>query len=272
MTLTTSGGLQLNVGSGVAAQIQPPGSTRLIGNFQSYSASLYQAYLGMWSEFLPTIDQPVLAVSDLLVYSATFPAQTTISWDVTPSSSWGGVNGYLAVAYGNYDDSAGTITPKQVKNITTLQLNVNWTFSGTDTQSGLLSECWLTTTSHATGGTSPSDGGDAVAEVGFLPKVSPSAQSYVAGLPSVGGGSFTDSLGVTWNVKYDSSLTPTYYIAYLPSYASHQGVFDFKSYFTFLTTSSKITGNEYFNGAAFGVEPKSGAGSLLISSYTPTYS
>jgi hypothetical protein len=46
---------------------------------------------------------------------------------------------------------------------------------------------------------------------------------------------------------------------------------DFKSYFTFLTGADKLTGSEWFNGAAFGVEPLSGAGTLLISSYTPSY-
>jgi hypothetical protein len=35
--------------------------------------------------------------------------------------------------------------------------------------------------------------------------------------------------------------------------------------------TSALTGAEFFNGAAFGVEPLSGAGTLTINSYTPTY-
>lgn len=264
MSLNTVGGQGLTFASGVVTQLQPPGSTRIIGNAQSYFvASPYQAYTGMWGVFV-TLDSGLISSSDMLIYTATFPANTTINWSVVPDSRWGGVSGYLTVSYGNYDGSAGVITPKQAKNIVTLQPNVNWTFPSGNA-SGLLCECWLTTTSHASGSLT-----DQVFEIGFLPRCSTASQTFAAGLTAVGTGSFTDINGVVWNVG-NAGGTPPYIVATRPSYVDFVGALDFKSYFTFLTTSGVITGNEYFNGLAFGVEPYTGTGSLTINSFTTTY-
>jgi hypothetical protein len=70
-------------------------------------------------------------------FPSTFPDGTILTWEVTPDPDWGGINGYLHVSYGNYDDSPGQITPRQVKAITDLAVTVDWTFEG-DRSSGLL--------------------------------------------------------------------------------------------------------------------------------------
>jgi hypothetical protein len=273
--LKTVGGNELSTGAGFASRLSddPAGSHYSVtkrGASQSYSASPYQAFTSMWGVFVGVNSNMVFTV-DEKVTPALFPTNTTFDWNITPDPRYAGVNGYLFVSYGNYDDSVGGITPKQAKNITTMVLDVNWTFTG-DAASGLLCECWLTTTSHATGPTSPDDGGDPVAEVSFHPKVSTVTQSYINGLTTVGSGSFTDIHGTVWNVRVDNGLEKPFYLAYRLSFADYQGPFDFKSYFTFLTTSGKITGNEWFQGAAFGVEPRSGAASLTINNFTTTYS
>lgn len=253
-------GSGLAIGSGVASQVTSAkvGSIIKSGNSQSYSkAPAWSAFLGMFGVFIPQNDHLVFTCS-MQVFPAVFPALTIINWDVTPDPDWGEINGYLHADYGNYEDSPGTITPRQLKNITAMSMDADWTFTGSNL-SGLLCECWPTTTSRPSGSLT-----DKVAEVGFLPKCSPSSQAFAAGLPAVGSGSFVDSFGVTWNVGLDNSQAQPYYVATRVGYVDHHGPMDFKAYFAFLQASGKLTGNEYFNGVGFGVEPLSGAGSLTI--------
>lgn len=271
-SLKASGGNKLAIGSSVVSQVSNAvaGSTVVVGNAGTYVSSPYQAYSGMWGTGIGTNSNLVYSLK-LGVVPGSFPAKTTWEWSTEPDPRYQGVEGYLALAYGNYDGSSVSITPKQVKNITAMSLNVNWTYTGSNA-SGLLSECYLTTTSHATGAVS---GADPVCEVGFFPHNSPNSQSFAAGLTTVGTGSFTDINSVVWNVGQTVSGIGSipYFVATRPSYVDFQGVLDFKSYFTFLTTSGKITGNEYFNGVAFGGEPFGrGASQLTINSLTPTYS
>jgi len=228
------------------------------GNFQSYAANPYSAYTGMWGHYRSEL---LVAESSMTVTPSTFPAGTVFNWDVTPAPDWGGVNGYLHLDYGNYDWSPGTITPRQVKNITDLTLDVGWTYQG-DPSSGLLSELWLSSQA------APSGQFPKIREIGFFPKFSPGAQAFVASLPNVSTGSFVDSAGLTWNVKKSA----IYYIAYRPGYADFQGVLPYLDYLEFLQAAGEITGDEWYNGVAFGVEPFSGAGSMTITEFAPTYS
>lgn len=268
MSLKSQGGQQLRAGSGLVTTAFPPGSLRQIGNFQSYAKPPYQCYTGMFGVYNP-LNNALVATSEKLVYPDNFPNKTKISWDITPDPDWAGINGMLAIGWGNYDDSAGSITPRQLSTITSLILDVDWTFVG-DNSTGLLCETWLTSIARPSGGISGSP--DVRYEVGFLPKVSTGAHDWLlfGGPVSVGG--YTDSHGVHWNVSQaDNGQGTPYLIAYRDGYVSHQGIFDFKDLFTFLVGAGQITGNPYFNGLAFGAEVVSGVASLEYNSYTPTY-
>ena len=238
--------------------------TVIPGNFQSYAAGPYSAYNGMWGHYLPQNDD-LHADSSMRVVPETFPRNTIFSWNVTPDSAWGGVKGYLHLSYGNYDDSPGTITPRRINNISELTVKIDWTYIG-DPASGLLSECWLTPVSTPSGEIAK------LHEVAFFPKVSNGGATYLASLPAVGGGSFIDSSGVAWNVREGiSGGGEPYYIAYRPGYAEFRGALPYKNLFSFLIDTGKITGNEWFNGLAFGVEPYSGSASLKINQFSSSY-
>lgn len=251
VTVATGGGPQVvNLANG----------GRIInGNFQGYAKGQYAAWTGMWGHYLAQNDT-LQATSSMRVQPAYFPAATRFTWDVTPDPDWTGVNGFLHVSYGNYDDSPGTITPRQVQSITDLTVDIDWTFTG-DNGSGLLAECWLSPVA------TPSGSPGRLHEIGFFPKTSPTAAAWLSGLPAVGAGSFVDSNGVTWNVRAEN----TYYVAYPPGYGEFRGVLPFDDYLAFLLAAGKIGATEWFNGLAFGVEPHHGAGSLTIDRFTPTY-
>lgn len=231
----------------------------IFGPFESYARSPYSAYTGMWGVYLTP---PLTDYSADMRIAPSFPNGTVFSWTIgadTPART----NGFLHVDFGNYDDSPGVITPRQVYTITSLAVAMNWTFSGDDS-TGLLGECWLSDES------APSGSFDKNFEVGVLPKISASAQTYVAGLTSVGSG-YTDSNGIDWQVVIDTSLTPPDIIAYRSGYASFVGTFDMVAYFAYLVAEKQITGNEWFNGFGFGPEPYAGSGSVTVNTYAITY-
>lgn len=239
--------------------------TLIEGNFQSYSSGAHSAWTGMWGHYLPQADE-LVAESSMRVVPEEFPNKTTFYWDVVQTDpDWTGVNGYLFVAYGNYDDSPGTITPRQVNNITALSVDTAWTFTG-DNGTGLLCELWLSPAAVPTGTVTPK-----LFEIAFFPKSSPTAIAWLESTPAIGSGSFVDSNGKTWMVKESLGGDQPYIIAYPPGYADFKGILPFRDLFTFLISNGRITGDEWFNGVAFGPEPHHGKGSVRISKFAPAY-
>lgn len=238
----------------------------LYGPFQSYNDpnSEYSAYTGMFGIYLspPMTDYD----ASMRIFPASFPDRTVFSWRVQeglPSR----INGFLHVDDGNYDESPGTLSggPRQVYTLTALKYDMAWTFSG-DVRSGLLFDSWLTATAHPTGILT-----DKVCAVGMLPKLSTSAITYVAGLPAVGSGTFTDAGGVQWSAKQGVTGTgEPNYLFYRPGNLDYEGEFDLVGAYAFLIAAGKITGNEYFNGATLGVEPNAGSGIFTVDQFERT--
>lgn len=243
------------------------GSDLLIkpGNFKGYhpAGSPYAGWLGMFGVWTPN-NESMVFTSDMQVHTNAFPNNTKFNWNITPDPDWSGINGYLHVSYGNYDDSAGSITPRQVKNITDLTATADWTYTG-DSSSGLLCELWLSPSSAASGSVAKTY------EIGFMPRLSTEVSAWVATLPVVGSGSFTDKNGIVWNVRHTGDAQD-YFVAYRPGYVDFVGALPFRDYFNFLSAAGKITGNEWVNGLAFGVEPRHGTASLTINQFTVAYS
>lgn len=234
--------------------------TLITGNFKAHVSTPWQAYTGMWGVWIPANDQMV-ATSSMRVYPS-FPAGTVFNWDVSQRDpDWTGVVGFLHMSHGNFDDSAGGFTPVRASATAGLTLTAQWSQTG-DTSSGLLAECWLTTAAHPTG---PME--DKTHEVAFMPRVPAHAASWLATLPVVGSG-FTDTNGAEWLVREAVSGAGAfpYLIAYRPGYADRQGALPFGDLLAYLISQGKITGQEWVNGLAFGVEPYAGAGSLTVSS------
>lgn len=233
----------------------------LAGNFQTFSKTPYGAYTGMWGLTNPQAPG-LVANSSMQVTRSTFPSATVFNWDVTPSSSWGGVNGYLHVSYGNYDSSAGagTVTPLQVKDVGNMIVNANWTQTG-DLSTALLCEMWLGASAAASGAFTKTH------EIAFFPRFSPSARSWLDGLPLVGTGFTVNSVNYSVRLAGNPQGIP-YIIAYRSDYGDIQGAMPFKAYFNYLVAQAQITGNEWVNGVAFGPEPHGGVGSLTISKFS----
>lgn len=265
--LSSSGGRSLGVKCLSDAK---PGSLVKFGNGGTYYSGVWQAYSGMWGASIPTNSNMVYSV-DLAYDPATFPNGVVFEWDIVPDYRYLGVEGFLALSYGNYDanSSPTQIPSRQAKNIVTLLASTSWTKTGSS-PSAMLSECYLTTASIPVGGVS---GSEPVAEVAFFPGNSANSLAFALGATQIG--SFTDVNGVTWNVSQAISGVGTnkpYFVAIRPGGGDYFGALDYKAYFTFLQAQGKITGNEWFNGLGFGVEPYGqGAGKITIDTCSVVY-
>lgn len=240
------------------------------GPFQTYyPGGAYSLWTGMFGVFLV----PPLVNYDLnaTVYPGAFPDNTTIAWNINdPPPVPSRINGFPHIAHGNYYDDPADLPggSRQVYTITALEYTISWTFTG-DVATGLLLDCWLTTSAHENGAFT-----DEVCAVGWLPKLSTSAISYVAGLPPVAGGTFVDAGGVSWTVKEGIAAASTgnvpNYLFYRPGNLDYEGKIDLVGAFAFLIGAGKISGNEYFNGEAIGPEPNTGSGSVIFEDFECT--
>lgn len=192
-----------------------------------------------------------------------FPNQSVIRSKVPNVTSPAGLYGYLHVDIGNYDGSpiVTPASPIQQKNITNFFTDINWVYEG-DGVSSFLHELYGSTTAHPTGGLT-----DKVFEVGCFPLCNPHAQSFINGVTSLG--TFTDPIGRVWKVGVATGAVP-YFVFALSSFANVQGRIYWKEMLAFLKTAGQITGNEYIQGVACGIEPDTGFDKLTLNSYTMT--
>lgn len=178
-------------------------------------------------------------------------------WPKVPNVAQG-VYSYNAIDYGDYDAGPvkGCVPPRQIKSIGTLKLSyaVKWTYTLGDFN--LLAEMYAYS--------GPTSASTKIAEIGFLPRASTSALAYAKGGKLLG--TFTDGSQRAWAVWQRDK-----YAMFVPSDQVTFGTLDFLGALNFLRSRKVLTGNEYFTGLGFGVEPTFGGGSLHIESLNVTY-
>jgi hypothetical protein len=226
----------------------------------SYSKGQYGAYASPWSTLYDnTIRLGTDYADSITIDPLAFTGSSVIAWHwPNHVSALTGVWGYNFLFYGNYDNSspAVRVTPRQVKNITTLRQD--YTVATTTGDFNVLNEFYLT-----------SDSGNAAAkvvEIGYFPHSSASGKRFHDSGTQFG--SFQDTFGESWVVAKQG----TFYMLMPPNDGEMlSGSIDVKAALAFLIAKRVITGNEWFNGIALGVEPVSGTGRLTVSNWTVTY-
>ncbi|QIF03117.1 hypothetical protein [Roseimicrobium sp. ORNL1] len=190
-----------------------------------------------------------------------FPANVEFTWYwplTAPKES--GVYGYNAVSFGSYDGGVPQtpITPRQVKDIGALEVNYGFDAARPVGDFNVLAEFFLT----------KSVGGDKVAEIGFFLRPAKSAVEFVNAGEQLG--TYTDASGRVWKVAVQPAPHGPFYM-FLPSAEVPAGSIDFKAALSFLQGKGKVSGEEWFNGLAFGIEPITGSGSVRVQSLTVNY-
>lgn len=189
-----------------------------------------------------------------------FPANTAITWQ-WPASPCPAICGFLQASYGTYDGGIpqAPITSRQVKSITTLTSSHNLTISGVTNGYDIIYDTWLT--QAATGNVHLFE-----IEV-FLDTPQYSIDFFNSATPI---GTVTIS-GITWSVAVSPGAAPD--ILFKPTNNASVPIasIDMKAMLSYLTTQGQITGNEWYNGHAIGVEPRNGTGSAIINSFSVSY-
>jgi hypothetical protein len=233
----------------------PIGSERVVlSDKQPYGQGRYFAYASPWSTLF---DKSLRHGSDyadtITLDPLTFPDGTAIDtrWPTTkPKNS--GVWGYHAISFGNYDDGHPPIpvTPHQVKDIRQLSEQFAFNYRG-DTNFNLLNEFYLT-----------SRAGDAAAkviEIGFFLHIPAPSLRYVHGGRPIT--SYQDTFGHVWMVRRTGNFIT---ITPINGQDLAQGSIDVRWVLDLLLREHVITGHEWFNGIAFGVEPTEGGGTTDV--------
>ncbi len=249
-----------------AASIAMAGEApRVLADKDFYTKGSFIAYAAPWSTDVkggPPLKHGVDYADEITVQPGTFPANVefTWHWPLTPPKHTG-VYGYNAVSYGSYYGGVPevAIPTRQVKSIGTLTETFRFTTARPIGDFNLLTEFFLA---------GKSDGEPKVAEIGFFLRTAKSATSFADAGEQLG--TFTDASGRAWKVAKQPADHGPYYM-FLPAGDVLVGTIDFKAALEFLRTKGSITGEEWFTGLAFGIEPIAGSGSVRVQSLSVTY-
>ena len=237
----------------------------ILGDKDFYSKGSFIAYAGPWSTYFgagTAMKHGVDFMDEIAVQPETFPSNVELTWHwPLTSPKHTGVYGYNALSYGSYDGGVPqvAITPRQVKEIGELSETFGFQMARPIGDFNVLTEFFLT---------KKSGGADKVAEIGFFLHAAKSAVPFADAGEQLG--LFTDSTGRAWKVGVQPAPAGPYYM-FIPVGDVLTGTVDFKAGLDFLRSKGRLTGEEWFNGLAFGIEPISGSGSVRVQSLAVTY-
>ncbi len=238
---------------------------RVLADKEFFTKGSFIAYAGPWSTYFGTgmaLKHGVDYADEIALHPDAFPADVELSWHwplATPKNA--GVYGYNALSFGNYDGGSPQVPvePRQVKAVGTLTETFRFTMPRSIGDYNVLSELFLT----------PEKGTEKkVAEVGFLLRPAQSGIAFADAGEQLG--TFTDASAHAWKVAKQAGPQGPYYM-FMPAAPVLSGTIDFKAALDFLRAKSQLTGEEWFNGLAFGVEPEKGSGSIHVEVLSVSY-
>ncbi len=239
---------------------------RVLADKEFFTKGSFIAYAGPWSTYFGSgmaLKHGVDYADEIAVHQDTFPANVDFSWHwplATPKNA--GVYGYNALSFGNYDGGSPQVPveSRQVKTISTLTETFRFSMPRSIGDFNVLTEFFLT---------SEKGSEKKVAEVGFLLRPAKSGIAFADAGEQLG--TFTDASKHAWKVAKQTGPFGPYYM-FMPTAGDVlSGTIDFKAGLDFLRGKGQITGEEWFNGLAFGVEPEKGSGSIHVETLSVSY-
>ena len=237
---------------------------RVLGDREFFTKGAFIAYAAPWSTYFgagTALKRGVDYADEIVVRPGSFPADTEISWHwplVPPKHT--GVYGYNALSFGTYDGGTPevAVTPRQVKEIDALSTTFRYSLAHPIGDFNVLSEFYLTS----------KPAGAKVAEIGFFLRPSRSAVTFAADGTQLG--PYVDATRRPWKVARQPTPHGPFYM-FLPAAEVPAGSIDCKAALDFLRSKGCVTGEEWFNGIALGIEPVTGSGSMRVERFTVDY-
>jgi hypothetical protein len=241
--------------------VQAPRGAIVKYDGQNYYEGRYIAYAADWSAASGRINlqRGVDYRNVLIIQPGQFPARTTIQWHWPDRTAKTGVYGYNHLAWGYY---AGGVPKEQVRSaqvadIAELVTDFDVAVSAERGEFNVLSETFLTLKER--------DFSTRDVEIGFLTDASPTARRFAGRAKQFG--TWVDPGGRAWNVTLHDK-----YCMFIPVRgAMHRGRIHYGAAMKWLVARDVLTGREWFNGLAIGVEPVSGMGAMDVKRWRVTY-
>lgn len=214
---------------------------------------------GVWSAFMSPVNAPPLIsgigfTESLAINPRTIPAGTVARWQFpgTPPKS-GGVYGFIAQNYGDNNGGPHTTPSVQIKSLQALVSTHDINITGATDNYDIIYDAFLTKTPYT----------DNIDEFSVSVHTNATLTDFVASIPQIG--SFIGS-GVTWVVVQSA---PGGQIIFMPADKRDElsVTLDLKAMLAYLVSKGVLTGDEYFNGIALGIEPHVNGGSVTYNSW-----
>lgn len=227
-----------------------------------YTKGPYIAYAAPWSAATSKLSVGRDFVNTITIREDTFPAQTRLAWhwplDLPKET---GVRGYDTLSYGNYDGGLPMqpVSPLRVREITSGWQSFDWRHDLIAGDFNLLAEFYLTRTAG--------DPEAKTVEVGFMLHVPAITRAWIGKNAPLA--QWRDTFGTQWTVTRNQGPGIPY-IIFIPASGAdlHKGRLDLKGAVRELRRLGVISGEEWLNGVAFGAEPISGSGSVMVADWT----
>lgn len=192
-----------------------------------------------------------------------FPGNSFVSWHWPAARADGPIRGFIAVDYGDYENTTpeAPIQSAKVDDIDRLSCDYQLSLDGDVSSFDVIIDFYLTSIRA----TADDDFDKSTKfEVEIFLHTPDYAKSYADSVPPVG--TFISKSGVVWNVSRDPTAPHGPDILFYPSDQADipTGNIDIKAMLSWLKSQNVITGREYFNGLALGVEPRQLDGTLAV--------
>lgn len=187
---------------------------------------------------------------------SSFPAASVLDWYVPAGTipNKKGVWGIYHISFGNYSASRHQtpVIPRKVADLTEFRTEFDWTHSGS-TNFNLLHEFFVTRTPRPQPQTVYMTEG--YLEIGVFLHMPAITRTYHEKGVRIGPDHVNE--GVTYSVRRNQD-----YVTFAPTDYRERlsGTIDWKSALQYLVAQGVLSGDEYVNGAGFGVEPTVGGG------------
>ena len=254
---------QLTIPSAVTALAkEKPQRFRTLSDSQGYTKGHYTAFMAPYNK--GSLLEGVDYMESFEVDPEGFPNGSSIAWNWPASHTNAPVRGFLAIDYGNYYNTAPelSVPSSRVKDINTLVCTHDLSISGTKSGFNVIINFFLTATR---------DPNSILFEVEVFLHTPSFAQLYLDRCLSLG--TFASAPGMIWKAVKDPSAV------HGPDLLFHLagpgnllvGSVDLGEMLSWLMGRGVITGDEFFNGLAIGVEPQQHDGALAINALSIGY-
>ena len=233
-----------------------------LGDDQGYTKGAFTAFLAPYNK--GSLQAGRDYTESFTLDPGTFPANSVIAWNWPAARANAQIRGFLAIDYGNYYNTVpqAPIRSSKVSAIATLICNFELSISGTYAGFNTIINFFLTATPGF---------GKILFEIEVFLHTPNYAKAYVDSAPSVG--TFRSASGLVWRVRKDPHAVNGPDILFYPINQADVlvGAVDLGEMLSWLRSHDVITGQEFFNGLAVGIEPQQHGGTATVNALSVNY-